>query len=190
MINITQLRQIYTKVNKLSKGIDPITNQPTDILYLEDPNTKMLLSQLAEIVGNYGKILNTISDGFAFKIDKEIKCSFMVQPELINKLPVSSEPVTITTVANNINTNIVPNNMKKITAIQLNRWLMKQGYLTLNDGAKNKVPTVAGEQLGISSVEKLSVGVYYSPEAQRFIYSKLEEIAADLLVEGNGLGED
>lgn len=181
MLNINKLRSVYAKLNKLNNGIDPLTEKPISCIDLNKPETKLLFQQLLEIVTNYGKILNTISDGIVLKIEKpikEIKCDFSVHQQDITTLQPSVEPVSISAVANNINNKLVPDNMKKISAIQLNQWLLKNGYLQVVDG--NKLASKAGEKIGIITQEKVNIYAYYTPEAQKFIFSKLPEIAKSL----------
>lgn len=181
MLNINELRSIYAKLNKLSNGIDPLTGNSISSIDLNRPETRLLFQQLLEIVTNYGKILNTISDGIVLKIEKpikEIKCNFSVQEKDIATLQPSVDPVSISVIANNINDKLVPDNMKKISAIQLNQWLLKNGYLQIVNG--NKIASKKGEKIGIVTQEKVSIYAYYTPEAQRFIFSKLSEISSSL----------
>lgn len=196
MLNINELRSVYAKLNKLSNGIDPITGKTINAIDLNNAETKLLFQQLLEVVTTYGKILNAISDGIVLKIEKPVKepkCNFSVQNQAISSLQPSAEPISISMIANNINSKLVSDNMKKISAIQLNQWLLKNGYLQIVDG--NKVASTLGEKIGIITQEKTNIVSYYTPEAQRFIFSKLPEIARFLSdsdfneILSNGLAE-
>ena len=75
-------------------------------------------------------------------------------------------------------------NMKSLSYKVINAWLMKEGYLELNDNNK-KVPTKKGEELGLSIEHRRTpYGVSYSvvifnENVQMFLLDKLKEGTID-----------
>jgi len=106
----------------------------------------------------------------------EIKTDF-------SEIKIFEEPVTISTIADQINV-VIMQQGRKITAIKLNNWLVEKGYLEIieEDENKRKSPTLKGEELGITSVEKKNFKEqsyytnYFSKNAQKFIIDNFDEL--------------
>jgi len=106
----------------------------------------------------------------------EIKTDF-------SEIKIFEEPVTISTIADQINV-VIMQQGRKITAIKLNNWLVEEGYLEIieEDENKRKSPTSKGEELGITSVEKKNFKEqsyytnYFSKNAQKFIIDNFDEL--------------
>ena len=79
-------------------------------------------------------------------------------------------------------------NVKTLPAVHIANWLVDNGYLVENiySGSKKKVTTPKGEQLGILTIDAVNPqGVpykknIYDANAQKFIISNLNQIAADI----------
>lgn len=101
----------------------------------------------------------------------------------VDEIKIFEEPVTISTIADQINV-VIMQQGRKITAIKLNNWLVEKGYLEIieEDENKRKSPTSKGEELGITSIEKKNFKEqsYYtncfSQNAQRFIIDNFDEL--------------
>ena len=101
----------------------------------------------------------------------------------VNEIKIFDEPVTISTVADQINV-VIMQQGKKITAVKLNNWLVEKRYLEIieEDENKRKSPTIKGEELGITSVEKTNFkeqtyySNYFNQNAQKFIINNINEL--------------
>lgn len=99
-----------------------------------------------------------------------------------NEIKTFEEPVTISTIADQINV-VIMQQGKKISAIKLNNWLVEKGYLEIigEDKNKRKSPTLKGAELGIISEEKKNFKgqIYYSvlfnQNAQRYVVDNYEK---------------
>lgn len=100
----------------------------------------------------------------------------------LNEIKTFEEPVTISTIADQINV-VLMQQGKKISAIKLNNWLVEKEYLEIieENEIKRKSPTLKGIELGIISEEKKNFKgqIYYSvlfnQNAQNFIIENFEK---------------
>ena len=73
--------------------------------------------------------------------------------------------------------------MRSITAVDLGKWLVQEGFLEIKDKQKNKVATAKGMELGIITKERIRENGEnyffnrYTPKAQRYIIDHLPEIS-------------
>ena len=109
-------------------------------------------------------------------IAEEIKTDF-------NEIKIFEEPVTVSTIADQVNV-VIMQQGRKITAIKINNWLVEKGYLEIieEDEDKRKSPTSKGEEIGITCVEKKNFKEqtyytnYFNQNAQKFIIDSIDEI--------------
>lgn len=100
-----------------------------------------------------------------------------------DEVKIFEEPVTISTIADQINV-VIMQQGKKITAVKLNNWLVEKGYLEIieEDENKRKSPTLKGEELGITSIEKKNFkdqtyySNYFNKNAQSFIIDNIGKL--------------
>ena len=147
---------------------------------LQSKFNKKILLDAAGIIDELLKL-----DFNPYKIDKRKKYAFFLSKEQKEKIEISSEPISISMFAYNINEQIDPHRMKKIKAEQITSWLMCKGYLEEyenDDGKKFKVLTSKSASIGITSKERTSIygNTYpvnlYNENAQQFIIEHLEDI--------------
>jgi ATP-dependent DNA helicase RecQ len=77
------------------------------------------------------------------------------------EVEISDEPVTISVIADRINSVLMQTGRKKVTGQKLNEWLIEKGYLfiqTGGDGKNRKVPTDLGVSGGITFHEDVIRG--------------------------------
>ena len=68
-------------------------------------------------------------------------------------IELSNEPISVSIIADKINSVLLPNGHGKINGMRINDWLISKGYLkTITQNGKNyKIPTEAGAKLGIKN---------------------------------------
>ena len=171
-IKILEKAQLY--IDKLSEGIDPLTNQPVpsnEIIHNE--RISRCLSYVSEV------LTNVIND----KIENADNTPEPSNPNF-HKIyfNYSSDPISISEISRRIN--IIHDNadIQKIGRSKLIALLIKKGYLktvTLLNGEEAVRPTGQGEKIGIITKECHGrngsfVAVFYSYEAQIVVMELLD----------------
>jgi ATP-dependent DNA helicase RecQ len=76
----------------------------------------------------------------------------------LNQIDIFEENVMISWIADRINTTLMQNGLKRITAAKINDWLISEGMLVLKNSPSNKnfkVATTSGENMGITTEERI-----------------------------------
>ncbi len=169
----------------LSKGIDPITGKqlpPTDIV-----NNSHVSNCMAFIAGILQQVLENDGEVQREALKRDDKAPFSLTYEQMQALTPSKETLSSSNLVKLINERIDSLTMRSLKATALNKWLVGAGLLredTVN-GRTVKVPTEAGEQLGLKVVEGIRKDtqeryrfVVFSPGAQQVVFDNLDQIAA------------
>ena len=183
---MTELEKIaYAKsfIDKLANGINPIDDTPIPD---GDIANNVRLSRcffyvsdiLRQVIDNGGTVTNQSA-----KVRKQ---EFYLSQNERARLLVSEKAVTVTEIANYLNSNINQETTKKITGASINDWLMSVGLLEivkLQNGKQRKQPTVQGNEMGIFVDERNGqFGQYYvvlfASDAQQLIYDNIEAIVS------------
>jgi ATP-dependent DNA helicase RecQ len=101
-----------------------------------------------------------------------------VENEESIEIEQSDEPVSVSVIADRISCVFLERGMNKLTAANLNKWLIFNSYLK-EEESKNKIPTEKGKEIGIIEVEREQLPNYaaYTEKAQDFIQGSLDSIA-------------
>lgn len=195
MLDINKLRNAYKVINQLSQNKNPFAEEELTLEIVQSAEVQAALRDAAEVIAVYGKIMNLVSQSTNFSVAgaKSQKEVFWVTPEDIVQLKTTEMPLSISFVVKNINESIpaiVNEQMRKLTAPGLGRWLMSMGYLQMADNGKNKVASEKGVALGIVTEQResqySSEGYYvnYYPQiVQQFIFDNLPAVAEFLAKE-------
>lgn len=194
MLDINKLRNAYKVISQLSQNKNPFAEGELTLEIVQSAEVQAALKDAAEVIAVYGKIMNLVSQSTNFSVaGKSQKQVFSVTPEEIAQLKPTEMPLSISFVVKNINESIpaiVNEQMRKLTAPGLGRWLMSMGYLQMADNGKNKVASEKGIALGIVTEQResqySSEGYYvnYYPQAvQQFIFGNLPAVAEFLAKE-------
>lgn len=194
MLDINKLRNAYKVINQLSQNKNPFAEEELTLEIVQSAEVQAALRDAAEVIAVYGKIMNLVSQSTNFSVaGKSQKKDFSVTPEEIAQLKTTEMPLSISFVVKNINESIpaiVNEQMRKITAPGLGRWLMSMGYLQMADNGKNKVASEKGVALGIVTEQResqySSEGYYvnyYPQTVQQFIFDNLPAVAEFLAKE-------
>lgn len=194
MLDINKLRNAYKVINQLSQNKNPFAEEELTLEIVQSAEVQAALKDAAEVIAVYGKIMNLVSQSTNFSVaGKSQKKDFSVTPEEIAQLKTTEMPLSISFVVKNINESIpaiVNEQMRKLTAPGLGRWLMSMGYLQMADNGKNKVASEKGVALGIVTEQResqySSEGYYvnyYPQTVQQFIFDNLPPVAEFLAKE-------
>ena len=142
----------------------------------------------------YGKVFIEAINGFISKTESEkdeesIAQGMPLEKEEsnnhdLNQIEIFEENVMISWIADRINTTLMQNGLKRITAAKINDWLISEGMLVLKNSSSNKnfkVATTSGEELGITTEERiirdeLCYVNMYNQHAQKHIIDHLDAI--------------
>ena len=167
-------------LDKMANGIDPITDAPVpDSDCINQVRVSRCLSYVSGILSEVIKNGGTVK-----KVQKPRKLPFSVTREKLDQYTFDSTPVTITEIVSKINNLADSNENERLKYTTVTSFLIQNGFLseTVSDnGKKIKVPTKAGESIGISRKERAGLnGPYYvtvySIAAQRYILDNLDSI--------------
>ena len=194
MLDINKLRNSYKVINQLSQNKNPFAEEELTLEIVQSAEVQAALKDAAEVIAVYGKVMNLVSQSTNFSVaGKSQKKDFSVTPEEIAQLKTTEMPLSISFVVKNINESIpaiVNEQMRKLTAPGLGRWLMSMGYLQMADNGKNKVASEKGVALGIVTEQResqySSEGYYvnyYPQTVQQFIFDNLPAVAEFLAKE-------
>lgn len=182
--DMTELEKIaYAKsfIDKLANGINPLDDTPIpdgDIV------NNVRLSRCFFFVSD---ILRQVyeNDGIVVsKKAKQRKNEFSLTEEERAKIQISDISLSVSEISRYLNTIVDLDKTKRLSAAEINNWLLSMGLLEnimLSNGKNRKVPTPQGNEIGIFSEERNGqygpyVAVLFLPKAQQFIYDNIEAI--------------
>ncbi|MDY4219907.1 MAG: hypothetical protein SOY32_05755 [Candidatus Faecousia sp.] len=181
MTELETMQRAKMYLDKLARGIDPITNQvlPGDSV-LNQPRLSRCFTYVSDLLARV--ILN---DGYVGAKPKGPKLpEFNATAEELAGVPVSSEPVRISKFLDGIFVALNRPQMRKLGTTTVTDWLLRKGLLekrTSADGTSQRLPTQEGAQLGIFTETRHGqygdyTAVFYDMQAQKFILEHLPEI--------------
>lgn len=182
MTQLETMQRAKQYLDKLSRGIDPITDTP---LERDDPLAAARLQKCFEYVS--GILGQVIANGGRIVSRHTGKAPFSIAEEALARVAVSETPIPIRAFTANINACIDTQAVRPLSPVTVTNWLVEEGYLKEITRAQNKRMRVAsplGQSIGITSEERVSrAGVpfllnLYHEKAQRFLLAHLLEITA------------
>ena len=178
-LEIMQRAKMY--LDKLANGINPL-----DDTTLSDGDivNNVRISRCLFYVSNV--LRQVIENGGTAPKKHTPKIDFEISFEDIQKFPFSDFPITVSVIAKRINEIVDNENMKRLTYKNITDWLISTDMLrveTKPDGKTTKVPTAAGNQIGITTTIRNNArgeytAVVYDAKAQRFIIDNIESVIA------------
>ena len=181
MTELETMQRAKMYLDKLARGIDPISNQvlPGDSV-LNQPRLSRCFTYVSDLLARV--ILN---DGYVGAKPKGPKLpEFNATAEELAGVPVSSEPVRISKFLDGIFVALNRPQMRKLGTTTVTDWLLRKGLLekrTSADGTSQRLPTQEGAQLGIFTETRHGqygdyTAAFYDMQAQKFILEHLPEI--------------
>ena len=168
-----KIARARTFVEKMSRGVNPITNEP--LPSLDDDSEKRIRACMAYLTG----MLDSILAG-PTRAEQPVSIS----PQLKSRIKVSPKPINISGVVSNINIELKRVGIPTLSLFSVSAWLNSKGLL--RDGSVEGKPfRIAAEGatgLGINTITRTGKDgrdypiTLYDEEAQRYIIENLEAI--------------
>ena len=176
MTELETMQRTKMYMDKLARGIDPITNQEiSDDSVLNNVRLARCFYYVSDVLEKV--IANGGNVGGGSK-----RQPFIITPAQLAMVRLSSEPVSwiIDALAEAVN----DPEMRKLNATVITNWLLQKGFLekrTTNDGKNNRVPTPSGHAIGLTSETRQGRDgeyqlVLYNLNAQRFVLDHLMDM--------------
>lgn len=182
MTELEIMRHAKSYLDKLAQGIDPLTGRAVpdgDIIHnVRISRCLFYVSDvLRQVIENGGVQPNGARNGekapFSLSFEERARYSF-------------EESTTVSVISRKLNELVDLETVQKLKTTSITKFLLQSGLLFEEEtpnGSKNKRPTEAGRQLGISTARRTGQnGEYtvlvYDREAQQFILDNLDAIIA------------
>lgn len=178
MTEVEKIAYARNYIQKLANGIDPLTGKEVpDSDIINNVRISRCLFYVSDVLGQ------VVENGGIFpRKRKEHKRPFQLDHQAREAFRYSQAPIPISEITRRINELIQPEEMTKLSYRHILDWLIEIGLLELVTDASGKMirkPTRSGEDLGITSEQRVSPGgpytvVVYSKAAQEFILDNLD----------------
>ena len=175
MTELETMQRAKMYLDKLSRGIDPITDRemPEDAVL----NNVRICRCLHYVSGVLEQV---IANGGAIGE----KAPFAISRERMRAIPISDNPIRISEFTESINQAAADPSRKKLKATDITNWLLERGFLQKElgpDGKQRRAPTELGVRSGITGQmlqgpSGYYLAISYDANAQRLILDHLEEI--------------
>ena len=182
MTELEKIEYAKTFVDKLANGINPLDDTPIpegDIVnHVRLSRCFFFVSDvLRQVIDNGGVNPPT-------KQPKAVKPEFTMTDETKAKLHVSESAMTVSEIVRYLNDITDRRDSKRLTTTAITGWMVEQGFMKLvelSSGKMTKLPTPAGNEIGLFTEERTSqYGIFsvvlFSPAAQTFVYDHMEPI--------------
>ncbi len=190
MDKLKVIQHAKTYMDKLSKGIDPISGMDSASLLQQEQLRKcfaFVSDILGEVIDNNGLVNLPEVTGHNYQIVKK-KAAFALNPQQKAKVRITNELINPSSFIKNINAVVDDSSMERLSLKTVNQWLLDKGYIN-----ETKAMTFVNRTVKISTPYSESVGIFeqvvvdkttgetkkelrYSRQAQQFILDNLDEI--------------
>lgn len=193
MEKLQVIQRAKSYMDMLSNGIDPISGElvKNDSTFQQERLQKCFsfVSEILDEIIRTNGIVTLPATEFSHGYEAVKKKSvFSLNQQQRNSIRVTNNPIIPSAFIKNINSVVDSDNMEKLSLTTINKWLLKQGYLT-----ESKVPTVINKnvktvtplstQIGVieqtvvdSKTGEAKTQLLFSRQAQEFILDNIESI--------------
>ena len=177
MTELETMQRAKMYLDKLSRGIDPITgNEVPEDTVLNNVRICRCLHYVS------GILEQVIANGGT--VGKREGTPFVIDRSRMGGIRLTDHPVSLTEFTGNIVAGMGDPNMKRPNAKAITAWLTDRGLMELTadaEGKQRRLPTEAGRRAGMSTAQRMGLNgeytaVYYDANVQRLILDHLEEI--------------
>lgn len=180
MTELETMQRAKMYIDKMANGINPLTDKPAaDEDMINNVRIARCLFYVSTVLDK--AIQNETT---AEKKSKSSKVPFYISSSDLERYIFSDEHVSASVIASNINNLNSREDTKNLRAQDITDWLINCRLLYRNEndfGRVRKLPTEAGNDMGIITVEKDGkygkyLSVLYSKDAQKFIVDNMASI--------------
>jgi len=177
------MRHAKGYLDKLANGRDPLTGQ-------EVPEGEIIHNvRISRCLFYVSDVLRQVIENggiHAAPTSRTGNAPFALSVEERARYPFGDWPAGVSQIAQRLNELVDLDTTEKLKTTSITRFLLESGLLFEEEapgGRKNKRPTDAGRQLGISTAQRMGQNgeytvVVYDRQAQQFILDNLDAIAA------------
>ena len=178
MTELETMQRAKMYIDKLAKGIDPITDREVP----EDATLNNV--RLARCFFYVSDVLGQVIANGGVVGHKSKQLDFVITPEQLAQVTARDYPIRITEFAEALSAAVNDPQMKRLNTTKITDWLVSCGFMTKAlgaDGKSHRIPTERGMQMGMSTRIRQSrdgeyQAVYYDKNMQRFLLDHLLEI--------------
>lgn len=193
MEKLQVIQRAKSYMDMLSNGIDPISGElvKNDSTFQQERLQKCFsfVSEILDEIIRTNGIVTLPATEFSHGYEAVKKKSvFSLNQQQRNSIRVTNNPIIPSAFIKNINSVVDSDNMEKLSLTTINKWLLKQGYLT-----ESRVPTVINKNVKTVTPLSTQIGVIeqtvvdpktgeaktqllFSRQAQEFILDNIESI--------------
>ena len=184
MTELETMQRAKMYLDQLARGIDPITGQ-------EVPEDSVLNHvRLARCFYYVSDVLEKViqNDGHVGSKPRISRAEFVISPQQVASVILPAQPLRISEFTELLHQAAGGDpEMRKPSTTALTNWLLDKGFLQKvpgADGKSQRVPTPAGNSLGITTETRQGqygeyTAVYYNQAAMRFLLDNLPGILAE-----------
>ena len=178
MTELETMQRAKMYMDKLARGIDPITDRPLPVdTALNQARLSRCFAYVSDVLGRV--IANGGNVGSSTRTQP-----FAITPEQLTMVQLSREPVTVSWLIDSLANAVNNPDMRRLSTTVITNWLLGQGFLekrTTLDGKNTRIPTPKGQSIGLTSESRQGrEGEYqmvlYDLGAQRFVLDHLLEM--------------
>ena len=176
MTEIEILGHAKSYIDKLAKGINPITDQAVNE---NDVVNNVRVSRCLFYVS--GVLDKVIQKEMITPMAKSNQIPFSLPSDIINQFQYSELPVPVSIITRQINSFVSDSNMKKLKPNSITAFLLQTGFLQRD--VAGCLPTQKGIEAGLSVEERKPDGklpykiVLYNKDAQKMVTDNMSTIA-------------
>lgn len=176
-MNLELLKHAKDYIEKMANGINPLNNETI-------PDNDLINNiRISRCLFYVNSILEKVLETEEHNNKKNKKIPFNLDKDTLNNFEYSNTPITISTIAKELNKLNTNSEMAKLKTTQITNWLINIGILFEKEinGKKYKLPTDAGKSIELFTEERIGYkGVYYVVEyprqSQEFIINNFESL--------------
>lgn len=195
MDKLQVIQRAKSYMDMLSQGIDPISGELIENdSTLQQERLKKCFSYVSgildEIIKTNGIVAMPVSKFSQEYTMARKKSAFSLNQQQRRNIHISNSPIIPSAFIKNINSVVNVEMMEKLSLKTINKWLLKQGYLS-----EQKVPTVVNKNVKTITSTSANIGVieqtivdqktgeaktqvFFSRQAQEFILDNIESIVS------------
>lgn len=178
MTDLEIMQHAKSYMDKLAKGIDPISNH-------EIPEDSTLnQARLSKCFQYVSDILQQVIDNGGITHARQKKTDLILSPQVLSRIKPAEHSLRITEFVEMLSTALDDPNMKRPKTTAITDWLLEKGFLekvSVSEGKQQRFPTELGRKIGLYTENRQGpygeyTTVYYSVEAQQFLLDHLKDI--------------
>jgi hypothetical protein len=179
---LDKLNRAKEYLDKLAEGLDPFTGgELAEDTVLNNVRLSRCFFYVSDV------LRQVIANGGRVGRPQGPQKPFSITGEELARVNISDTPVSVSIFVKSVNDTVADTGRKRLSAVTVTNWLVKEGYLKAEEtepGKHKKVLTDRSASIGMSSETRESMrGTFeimlYGPKAQRFLLDNMKNILGE-----------